>query len=132
MSDQDLNDIVTKAVSAKIDAAVLAALSGNDTMGRYITAALQRQIEVPDGSGYGKKREPFLHNVVSTAIQKAAVDALHGVVDEMRPQLIEQVRKELRRQLPALTEALVATGMESMKAAYRTKVAVSFEPIARD
>lgn len=132
MSDQDLNDIVTKAVSAKIDAAVLAALSSDDGMARYVTAALQQQVEVPDGSGYGKKRVPFLHNIVTKAIQDATVTALNESVDELRPLLVEQVRKELRRQLPQLTDSLVETGINAMKARYDTRVNVSFEPVVRD
>jgi len=101
----DLNTTITAAVNARIEAAVMEALSGDEVMGRFITAALTQKVEV---DRYDRKKDrTFLSHVVQQTIQDATKAAVMRFVDDERDLIETEVRKALRKQVPAVAEQLV-------------------------
>lgn len=103
----DLNAVIVNAVNARVEAAIVTAFSGDDVMGRYVTAALRRPVEVPDGVGYGKKRVPFLSHMIEQAVRDAAKVAVQRFLAEEVESLEEEVRKAVKRTAPAMAEKMV-------------------------
>lgn len=105
--EDDLNSVIASAVNARVEAAVAAALSGDDVMGRYVTAALQRQVEVPSRGGYGKDRVPFLSHVIESAVRDATKVAVQKFLADEHEVLELEVRKALRRSAPEIAATMV-------------------------
>lgn len=101
----DLNSTIAAAVNARIEAAVMEALSGDEVMGRYIASALSQKVEV---DRYDRKKDrTFLSHVVEQAIQEATRAAVLRFVADERDLIETEVRKGLRKQIPAVAEQLV-------------------------
>jgi hypothetical protein len=120
--DGDLNTVITAAISAKVDAAVLAALSGDEVFGRYITAALQQQVEVPDGSGYNKKRVPFISDLIRRAVQQHVEKAVQALLVEEQEMLTAHIRKALRAQAPQIADQMMNNVVDAASRSYGVKV----------
>lgn len=122
----NLDTIIAQAVEAKISAAVIQALSGDEVLGRYVTAALQQPVEINDGS-YNKKKVPFLDHVIRTAMRKAVnaavVELLEGEVENIKT----QVAKQLRASSNTIAEQFVAQlADKTIKNAYGLSVTLKF------
>lgn len=115
----DLNATITAAVNARVEAAVLSALAGDEVIGRYVAAALNEPIS--QGS-FARKATPFLTSVVKEAIQGATRSAVQELVDEERPKIVDEVKKALRRNLPEVAERLV-DGMRMARYSVEVRVA---------
>lgn len=100
----DLNATISSAVNARIEASVLAALSGDEVIGQYVAAALTQEIKK---NSFDRKGTPFLSLVVAKAIQDATRSAVEELVAAERPQIVDEVKKALRRNLPAVADRLV-------------------------
>lgn len=120
----DLNAVIASAVNARIEAAVAQALSGDEVMGRYVTAALQRQVEVPSRNGYGKDRVPFLSHVIEQAVRDATKRAVEKYLVEEHDALEAEVRKALRRSAPAIAEKMVGQVAEVASRGYGIQVSL--------
>ena len=44
MANDDINQIIESAVNARVEAAVLEAMSSSEVMGRFVTAALSKPV----------------------------------------------------------------------------------------
>ena len=103
---EDINATIATAVNARIEAAVMESLSGDDVLARFVTAALTQQVK--QGDFYSREKpKTFLAHTVQKAIQDATVAALEALVEEERPRIEEECRKALRRNLPAVADRLV-------------------------
>lgn len=109
MSDlaQDLNSTITHAINARIEAAIAEAFVTDEFMGRYVTAALQQQVEVRDG--YDRRKVPFLNHVLSEAIREATKAAVARWLRENGQQIEDEVAKALRRETKNIAAALTKT-----------------------
>lgn len=100
---------IQHAVHARIEAELLKALSGDEVIGRYVTAALNQKVEVPVG-GYRKEQMPFLHHAIKSTMQKATQAAIEKVIAEEAELIEDVVRREIKRKAgdlaKAFTEAL--------------------------
>jgi hypothetical protein len=123
----DLNAVITSAVQARIEAEVLAALSGDETFGKFVLAALNQQVEVPKpgGSSYDKLRVPWLQAVLSNSIQDATRQAIRKVLEVEAPKLEEAVTAELRKNIKQIAQGLVGAMTESAKSDYSFKIEVT-------
>lgn len=108
----DLNGAIVAAVNARVEAAVLAALSGDDVMGRLVTVALMQRVEVPkrDGS-YGKEHVPWVSALLDETIRKAAREAVTKVVEDQRPAFEAAIAKALVDQRKNVAAQLVTALM---------------------
>lgn len=120
--DENINTTIANAVNAKVEASVLAALSGDELMGRYVTAALTQQLEVNKPEGYGKHKVQFLHHVISKMIQDATRDALARMIEEERPAIEAAVREALRANITGIASGLVDGLANSQRVSYSAKV----------
>lgn len=122
--DSDLNQIITSAVNARVEAAVAQALAGDEVIGRLVTAALQQQIEVPSSSGYGKDRVVFMTHVVRTAVREATKSAVQKFLAEETETIEAEVRKHLRRAAPEIAANMVGKLTEVASKGYGIKVSL--------
>lgn len=121
----DLNTVIVSAVNARVEAEMMKALSGDETIGRFVVAALRQNIEVQEPGTYHKHTEPFLRNVLRKAIQEATVAAVQRLVAEELPTIEEEVRKALRRDVKQIAETLTNSLARSAASPYGVKVDLS-------
>ncbi|WP_306358723.1 MULTISPECIES: hypothetical protein [unclassified Nocardia] len=123
--ENDLNATIAAAVNARIEAAVAAALSGDEVLGSYVSAALNQPIEV--SQGYGRTRKTtFLKHTLDKALQTAAQEAVRTTLTDLLPQLEAAVRAELHRSTDALAAQLVGSVSKHLEAPYGIKVELRF------
>ena len=104
---EDLNQTITAAVNARVEASILEAMSGDETIGRYVLAALQQP--VPQRDRYGntsRETQPYITTVLKAAIQKAAKEACERFVAEELGLIEDEVRKALRRDVKRIASSL--------------------------
>lgn len=94
--DDSLDAIITKGVEAKIDAAVMQALSGDEVFANYVTAALSQKVEIKTNNSYRTREVSFLHHTVTKAIQNAVQDAVVEALAEDTLRIQEVVRKKVK------------------------------------
>lgn len=115
----DLNATIASAINAKVEAGVLAALSGDEVLGRYVTAALNQEVQVGTSS-YDRKRTTFIHKVILDVVKAAVERAARNLLAE------DEVRKALRRQAPEIANQLVGNLAERSKNGYGVRVELQF------
>lgn len=118
----DLNRVISAAVNARVETAVMEALSGDQTIGKMVVAALQQHVEVPTGNGYGKARVPFLNHLLQTTIRKAAEAAVAKVLVDEATLIEEEVRKHLKRQAPEIAATLAGNLVDAASKSYGVNV----------
>ena len=119
--ETDLNATITNAVNARIEAEVFKALSGDETIGRYVSAALRQTIEVKNNR-YGTDRVPFLTLTLRSAIQEATKAAVTRIIAEELPTIEDEVRKALRRDIRGIAETLANSLKDAADKAYGVDV----------
>jgi hypothetical protein len=118
--EEDLNEIVARAVTARVDAAVAQALSSDDVLGRYVTAALNQPVNVK--VGYQDKKTTFLHHTITKALQGAVTDAVKRLIVTEAENLERLVGAELRKQREGIAKQLVGSLLNAADQAYGIKV----------
>lgn len=118
----DLDATIASAVNARVEASVAAALSGDDFMGKYVTAALRQTVEVQAANGYSKDKVSLLHKVVSDSVRAAVVEAIRKHIKEDNDALERIVVDELRRQRSLIAKQLVASLTNAADKAYGIEV----------
>lgn len=120
----DLNATIVNAVNARVEAHVLKALSGDEVIGGLVTAALQRQVEVPSSTGYGKERVPFMSHVIEQAIRNATKTAVEGFIAGEQEMIQNEVRKHLRKAAPEFAEKMVGQLVKTASSGYGIQVSL--------
>lgn len=119
----DLNSVIANAVNARVEAQVLAALSGDEVLGRYVMAALNQPVQLPKpGSSYDKITVTFLNATLQKAVQAAVEQAVRAVVSDEVTAIEDAVRKELRRKIATVAEQLVGSLSKAAESPYGIKV----------
>lgn len=117
----DINKIIASAVNARVEAAVLAALSGDEVIGKLVIAALSEQVPATNDR-YDSKKTTYINRVLRDSIKEATADALRRVIAEELPTIEEEIRKELRRKVKQIAEGLATQLGEKAASAYGVKV----------
>ena len=123
--ESDLGKIVEHGVSARIEAEVLAALSGSDLMARFVTAALNEKVE---GRNYGDK-ETLLNKLLRKSIQEQTKEVVSEEIARLEPVIREHVREALAKSIDVITDSLVSGFVASANGRYPS-IEVNFR--ARD
>jgi len=125
--EADINEIISSAVNARVEAAVLEAMSGDQVMGRYVTAALSAPVKNEDRYGRSRtaKPETFLHHTVRSSIQKATTDAVKRVLAESEAELEDLVRKAIKAQAGDLAKKISQAMCDQASRGYGIQVQVS-------
>ena len=117
--ETDLNATIASAVNARIEAEVMAALSGDEIIGRFVTAALQQKV---GEERYGRKQRTFLAAAHHNAIQAATKAAVARLVEEERPLIEDEIRKALRRNVKTMADSIVGNLAAQASNAYGVRV----------
>lgn len=120
--EKDLDETITAAVNARVEAAMLEALSGDEVLGQYVTAALQEKVE----NRRTYRTEPYLTMVLKDAIREAAKDALKAVLVEDRERIEDEVRKAIRRDAPKIAQSMVGSLVDRAASTYGLRVELQF------
>lgn len=126
--DASLNDVLVAAVNAKVEASVLEALSGDETIGRLVTAALTQEVTVKNG--YRDEKTPFITQVIRKTLQETVKTSVGKVMEEERPRIEHAVREAILARLDNIAETMVSSAVESSKNGY--SVNVDFKVRGRD
>jgi len=116
----DLNATIVAAVNARVEAEMMKALSGDEAIGRFVTASLQQSVEVKDG--YRTKHVPFLTHVLEGAIRSSVKLACERLIAEELPTIEAEVRKALRRDVARIAKTLTNSLAEAAANTYGVKV----------
>jgi hypothetical protein len=123
----DLNDVIVSAVNARIETAVLEALSGNEFFGKMVTAALHQPVEVAERfDRYSKRKTTFLAHTLESVIQKAVAEATRRLVAERAEMIEAAVREELGKSASEIAKQLVGSVSRAAESPYGIKVDLQF------
>lgn len=128
--ENDLNQVIASAVTARIEAQVAAALSGDEVIGKYVAAALNQQIDVRDNGSYHDRRTTYLREAIDTAMRAATKAAVERVIGEHHDQIEIAVREALTNSLDAMVAQLVKSMTDAAENPYGIKVSLHYP--ARD
>lgn len=119
----DLNATIAHAVTARVEAEVIKALSGDETIGRYVTAALMEPVVVDK---YDRKKDrPYLTHVLKETIRKTTKDVLAGILVEEQPLIEAEIRKALRRGVADMAEGIAKSVAENATKGYGVNVTLN-------
>lgn len=100
----DLNATIASAVTARVEAEVMRALSGDEVISKYVTAALMEPVKTDN---YNRKLDkPFLTHILKEAIQKATKETLARLLVEEQPLIEAEIRKALRKNVGTMAESI--------------------------
>lgn len=124
-TEGDLNTVIVSAVNARVEAAVAAALSGDEVIGKYVAAALSQPVEV--GDRYSRSKQvPFLRHVIDHALRDAAQRAVQRFVTDEADAIERAVRTELRNSVDALAVQLVGSMNDAVERSYGITVNLKY------
>ena len=101
---EDLNTTITAAVNARVEAAVLEAMTNNNTMATFVQAALTNKVST---SGYPKDEKPLLTYLLQSAIEEQTKAVVAEQIAELKPAIAAEVHKALKKSLGVITDSLV-------------------------
>jgi hypothetical protein len=123
---EDINATIVAAVNARITAETFAALSNDETLGKFVQAALYQPVK--DGGPYSSKTKPFIESLLASAVQAATKAAVSQWVQDNQGPIKERVTSALTNNLDGIADAMVQSMINSSAAAsYNTKVDLTFE-----
>lgn len=120
--EMSIDATIANAVNARIEAELMRALSGDEVIGRYVSAALQQQVEVASGRGYGKDKVVFLNHTIKTTLQRVTKAAIEKVIAEEAELIEDVVRKEIKRTAGDLAKAFTAALTDTTNRAVRLDI----------
>jgi AAA+ superfamily predicted ATPase len=120
--DNDLNATIANAVNARIEASVMAALSSDDVLGKYVAAALNQPISID--RNYRKIETTYLQHTLRASVQEATKAALVRVLTEDQELIEDEVRKALRRNVAGIAAGIAGSIADHAKKGYGVQVTV--------
>lgn len=103
----DIEKGIDAIIKAKIAEALAGTEDGRTMFESLVDAALTNVIEVPNLTGYGKRRVSFLENAVDLGIQHAVERAMREVLAEHADTIKEQVRTAAAPHIDKMTASIV-------------------------
>jgi coenzyme F420-reducing hydrogenase delta subunit len=123
---KDLNDVITSAVQARVEAEVAAALSGTDVVKEMVVGILQRKIEVKDGGGYRTRETTVIAEMIDKAMLTATREAIGRVIAEEADAIEAAVAAELRRNVKAVARTLAGQLQETARSSHGLSVELKY------
>lgn len=120
----DLNTTIAAAINAKIEAAVVAAISGDAVLGQFVAAALNQPVTVK--TGYREVQSTFMHEAIRKSLQGAVDGAVREMLVEETDRIKAEVAKALRRAVPAIADKLVGQMTEAAARTYGIEVHLKY------
>lgn len=128
--EADLNQTITAAVNARVEAEMMRALSGDETIGKFVLAALRQPVKKNPNAQYGnesRETETYLTQVLRKAIQASAKSAVEKFVNDEIGTIEDEVRKALRRDVRSIAETLTKSLVDSAATSYGVNVKVDLK-----
>jgi len=120
----DINATIVAAVNARITAETFAALSNDETLGKFVQAALYQPVEV---ERYSSKKVAWIEQVLKNAIQAATKAAIAQWVNDNQGPIKSRVEAALTENMSGIAAAMVDSMTKSTESGYSTKVSLAFE-----
>ena len=102
--NDDINDIIASAVNARVEAAVLEAVSRDDTMRVFVAAALQQKVSP---TGYGRDETTLLNHLLKKTIEEQTRAVVAEEVAAHADAIRREVRAALKKSIGVITDSLV-------------------------
>lgn len=112
----DLNETIAAAVKARVEAEMMKALTGDETIATFVVAALQQNVQ--HEVNYRKVNEPYLTSVLRKTIQEMTKAAVVRLIAEEAPQIEAEIRKALKRETSSIAQALTRSLVDTAGKGY--------------
>lgn len=116
----DLDATISAAVTARVEAAVLEALSGDQFIGQMVGKALSQEIEV--GGTYGRKKTTFMQETLRSTIQECVKVATAEVIAERKDEIKDAVRAAIAGKIEVIATAMADNIVEKASSPYGIRV----------
>ena len=113
--ENDINQIISSAVNARVEAAVLEAMTSNNTMATFVQAALTRKVS---SSGYSRDDKPLLTHLLHTTIEEQTKVVVAEEIKKSQEVIRAEVRKALNKSIGVITDSLVDGFVASAEGRY--------------
>ena len=101
--NEDINQIIATAVNARVEAAVVEAMTSDGAIRTYVAAALNR----PVSDGYRSREKTFLQHLIQGSVEEqtraVVAEEIKGVEEAIR----KEVRAALKKSIGVITDSLV-------------------------
>ena len=102
--ENDINQIISAAVNARVEAAVLEAMTSSNTMATFVQAALTRKVP---SSGYSRDEKPLLTHLLQTTIEEQTKAVVAEEISKNKEVIRAEVQKALSKSIGVITDSLV-------------------------
>lgn len=139
MSDVQISvsqDLVKPVIEAKIKAAILQALKGDDSdviseiVGKIINMRVNEKGTI---SNYDSENKySLVEQMMQCSIRECAREALKQMVEESKPKIIKELHSQLKKSGNKVVKAFVSGMFDCMKSDWQFGVKVNFQTIKDD
>ena len=118
-ADGSIEKVVEDAVRAQVQQMIVTSLESVDGLtARIVAGALQAKVK----DGY--REVPFIEKLSADAVREAAQVAAREWIDESRPALVAEVKRQLTAQKANVAQALVDSLAKAAGSAYSFKLEI--------
>lgn len=110
----DINQIIASAVNARVEAAVLEAMTNDNTMRTFVQAALNQKSK----EGYGREEKTLLNRLLENAIQEQTEAVVAEEVRKSADAIRAEVRAALEQSIGVISDSLVDGFVASAESRY--------------
>lgn len=110
----DINQIIASAVNARVEAAVLEAMTNDNTMRTFVQAALNQKSR----EGYGREEKTLLNRLLENAIQEQTKAVVAEEVRKSADAIRAEVRAALEQSIGVISDSLVDGFVASAESRY--------------
>lgn len=116
----DLDATISAAVTARVEASVLEALSGDQFIGQMVANALSAEVEV--GGSYSRRKTTFMNATLRSTIQECVKVATAEVITERKDEIKEAVRAAIADKIDVIATAMADNIVEKASSPYGIRV----------
>lgn len=102
--DKDLNETITSAVNARVEAAVAAALLNDESFTKFVTAALHHPVKT---DSYSRETKSYISHLLEKTIEAKTKEVVAEEIAGAAEQIRDEVRKALRKSIGVIADQLV-------------------------
>lgn len=113
--DKDLNETITSAVNARVEAAVAAALLNDESFTKFVTAALQRPVKTDT---YSRESKTYISHLLEKTVEEKTKEVVAEEIADASEQIRDEVRKALRKSIGVISDQLVDGFVENASGRY--------------
>lgn len=111
---KDLDDTITSAVNARVEASVIEALASNDVIATYVSAALNRETS----DRFGGEKKTFLTKLLGNTVEEMTKKVVAEEIQKQEDTIREEVAKALKKSIGVVADSLVSGFVENTKGSY--------------